>query len=162
ATVGADGSFSATVPAYAASGDLATRVVVGGWAVPAAWSAPVSCVAVDDPTRTCEVRWTVTSGTVNVLFWSYRYVRVAWTVTSPSTTANVTWRVTFDTSALAPFVPERIRRTDTVAAMPTACATLPAFTLQGGTPVGGATSASGSFQLDERLLLDVYDSYPLC
>jgi|GEM_PF-1722224 len=162
-TVAAGGTFTAPpAAAYPASGDLAARVTLGGWAVPTVWAPPVSCVAVNDPTRTCEVRWTVTTGTVNLVFWSYPYYRVAYTVSSPSTTATTQWRVTFDLSTFATWLPARIRRLDAAVTTPTTCVTLPTLQLQGGTAVGGGTTFSGTVQMDRSVVFDVYDAYPVC
>jgi hypothetical protein len=162
-TVAAGGTFTAPpAAAYPASGDLAARVTLGGWAVPSVWAPPVSCVAVNDPTRTCEVRWTVTTGTVNLVFWSYPYYRVAYTVSSPSTTATTQWRVTFDLSGFATWLPARIRKLDAAVTTPAACVTLPTLQLQGGTAVGGGTTFSGTVQMDRSVVFDVYDDYPLC
>jgi hypothetical protein len=163
ATVSPAGGFAVTpAAAYPASGDLAVRLTVGGWAAPAVWAPPVSCVAVNDPTRTCEVRWTVTSGTVNVVFWSYQYYRIAYTVTSPSATATTQWRVTFDLATFATWLPARIRRLDAAVTTPASCVTLPTLQLQGGAAVGGGATFSGSVQLDRSVVLDGYDDYPLC
>ncbi|GIG22568.1 hypothetical protein Cch01nite_32920 [Cellulomonas chitinilytica] len=162
-TVAAGGTVTAPpAAAYAASGDLAARVTLGGWAVPSVWAPPVSCVAVNDPTRTCEVRWTVTTGTVNLVFWSYPYYKIAYTVSSPSTTATTQWRVTFDLSTFATWLPARVRKLDAAVTTPAACVTLPTLQLQGGAAVGGGTTFSGSVQMDRSVIFDVYDAYPLC
>jgi hypothetical protein len=137
-------------------------VTLGGWAVPSAWAPPVSCVAVNDPTRTCEVRWTVTTGTVNLIFWSYPYYRIAYTVSSPSATATTQWRVSFDLSTAATWLPARIRKIDATVTTPAACVTLPVLQLQGGTAVGGGTTFGGSVQMDRSVVFDVYDDYPIC
>lgn len=164
-TVAAGGTFTATGPAFAATGDFAVLVTVGGWTVPATWSPPASCQAINDVTRPCAVTWSVTTGSQGWPF-SYDWYRIAYTVTSTSAADNVQWRVTFDLSTFA-WLPERIQRLDNAVTIPGTCVALPALQLQGGTTtatmVGGGTSYSSSVQMDDSNALDFFFArYTIC
>lgn len=145
-------------------------VTVGGWPIPGTWTysnpstAPlVTCIALNNPSLTCSA----TLSRLDKWGTPYSDYNAYFTVSSPSTTANVQWQITINlASSSLPFVARSMRNNNaSQLGAGWTCAQLPTLVLTGqagpGTALVGGNKTVDVF-LNGHATADTGDNLYVC